>query len=71
MSEYALKLHKSAIIGDVETLSKLLSDGLSTETRDKNGNTPLHVCGHPSIITCLIVHGCDLFARYVFILYFP
>ena len=65
LSEKVNMLHKAAIRGDIETLSKLLSDGCSTELRDINGNTPLHMSGHSFIITCLIANGCDLFARFV------
>lgn len=56
-------LHLAAQFGHVETCERLLSAGISKDTRTKVDKTPLHVAaqeGHADVINVLLKNGADV-----------
>lgn len=52
--------------GDLETVRALLEDGADVETRDEQGNTPLHLASraeHHMIVQFLLDSGADVEAQ--------
>ncbi|VDI52632.1 ankyrin repeat domain-containing protein 46-like [Mytilus galloprovincialis] len=50
-------LHYAACRGQYEIVELLLEQGAKAHLKDKNGNTPLHWCGHAEVIDLLINQG--------------
>ncbi len=57
-------LHLAASRGREDVLRALVDHGADVKTVDKQGNTPLHYCGHVETINCLLENGADPSARY-------
>lgn len=57
-------LHYSSCKSQVEIVQQLLEKGANPNLKDKNGNTPLHWCGHVDVLQLLISHGANINDRY-------
>lgn len=62
-------LHYSACRSKVEIVQLLLEKGANPYLKDKNGNTPLHWCGHEDVIDLLVTHGANINDRYTNVLH--
>lgn len=58
-------LHYAACRGQYEIVELLLEQGAKAHLKDKNGNTPLHWCGHAEVIDLLINQGAKVDDRYI------
>mmetsp|Transcript_6009 Transcript_6009/g.14602 ORF Transcript_6009/g.14602 Transcript_6009/m.14602 type:complete len:276 (-) Transcript_6009:942-1769(-) len=47
-------LHAASYIGDVDICKKLLSSGASPRLENREGQTPLHLARHPSVVSLLV-----------------
>jgi ankyrin repeat protein len=59
-------IHDAARNGDLETLTKLLDQGVALEERDGTGETPLlaaSLAGRPELVVVLVKRGADIRAR--------
>ncbi|CAI9731786.1 repeat domain-containing 46-like [Octopus vulgaris] len=56
-------LHLAAIRGYSEIIELLLNHGANPNIKDRNGNTPLHWCGHIESTDLLVSHGASLSIR--------
>lgn len=56
-------IHSAALSGDLEAVLRFLEDGLSVDTKDANGNTPLALAsskGHEKVALLLLERGASL-----------
>ena len=56
-------LHLAAARGREDILRVLIDFGADVTAVDRQGNTPLHYCGHVETINYLLENGADLNAR--------
>ncbi|GAB1601555.1 ankyrin repeat domain-containing protein 46-like [Argonauta hians] len=56
-------LHLASIRGYSEIMELLLNHGADPNIKDRNGNTPLHWCGHVESTDLLVGHGASLCVR--------
>ena len=55
-------LHIAATTGNENLAKLLLLHGANSMIRDKQGNIPLHYCGHRDILLLLYRNGSNMFA---------
>ena len=58
-------LHYTGSRGQIDMIELLLEKGADPNIKDKNGNTPLHWCGHVDIVELLISYGARVDERLV------
>jgi ankyrin repeat protein len=57
------QLYEASESGDLEVVQMILKCGISVNTTNKNGNTPLHVaakCGHKEVTSWLLKFGANV-----------
>ena len=60
-------LHYTGCRGQYHMIELLLEKGADPNIKDKNGNTPLHWCGHIDIVELLISYGARVAERLVLV----
>lgn len=60
-------LHYTGCRGQYDMIELLLEKGADPNIKDKNGNTPLHWCGHIDIVELLISYGARVAERLVLV----
>lgn len=60
-------LHYTSCRGQHDMIELLLEKGADPNIKDKNGNTPLHWCGHVDIFELLIFYGARVDERLVLV----
>ena len=66
LDPHSSALHSAAEEGDVDTVNKLIAEGINLNTKDHFGLTPLHVAaeaGQPEVTVLLIDAGADIRLR--------
>jgi len=60
------EIHDAARQGDIETVNKLLDEGVAPDARDKTDETPLFsasLAGHGDVVAILVKHGAGIESR--------
>jgi ankyrin repeat protein len=69
-----MNLLEATIIGDIQKIKDLLSNGAEVDIRDKNGMTPLLLAarkGNREIVKLLLAHGADVNAQDYYLAWTP
>ncbi len=69
-----MNLLEAVIVGDVEKVKDLLTNGAEVDVRDENGMTPLLLAakkGNSEIVSLLLAHGADVNAQDYYLAWTP